>query len=88
MVHNDLKLCNVLVFRFPKEGHRCHINNPHECVPCLFDPATCGVLVKLADLGISANPMAHRTRNLAGICQLVPECLLFDTGLQEKVGWC
>ena len=85
MVHNDLKLCNVLVFRFPEVGHRCHTVGPHGCDPCLSREAACGVLVKLADLGISANPMAHRTRNLAGICQLVPECLLFDSGLQEKV---
>ena len=85
VVHNDLKLSNVLVFRFPTVGHNCHADSPHGCVPCLSDSSQCGVLVKLADMGISANPTAHRTRNRAGIHQFVPECLLFDSGLQEKV---
>ena len=52
---------------------------------CDVDPSNYGVLVKLADMGICANPAARRTKNFAGIRQLVPECLTFDANITEKV---
>ena len=52
---------------------------------CDMNPSSYGVMVKLADMGICTNPAARRTRNFAGIRQLVPECLIFDANITEKV---
>ena len=58
IVHFDLKPDNVLVFRFPAQNHHCYEQGkPLEslsCRCCKGDGSNKGVLVKLADLGISA----------------------------------
>ena len=55
IVHFDIKPGNVLVFQFPQCGHQCYTHGEPlkslSCVHCSVHP---GVLVKLADLGISA----------------------------------
>ena len=86
IVHNDLKCSNILVFEFPDIGHSCCDGGEClGCSPCLALPARCGVLVKLADMGICANPAARRNKNFAGIRQFVPEVLNFDSSFTEKV---
>lgn len=53
IVHFDLKPDNVLVFHFPAEKHQCYeTGKPLESLSCIC--CKTGVLVKLADLGISA----------------------------------
>lgn len=60
IVHFDLKPDNVLVFRFPPHGHHCcEPGKPLESLSCGYcredvSNGKPGVLVKLADLGISA----------------------------------
>jgi len=59
IVHFDLKPDNVLVFRFPQHGHHCYEpGKPLESLSCKCCKGDSnnkpGVLVKLADLGISA----------------------------------
>ncbi len=44
------------------------------------------MLVKLADMGICANPAARRNKNFTMIRQYVPEVLNFDSSFTEKVG--
>ena len=59
-MHFDLKPDNVLIFQFPAHGHHCYEpGKPLEslsCRCCKGDGSNDkpGVLVKLADLGISA----------------------------------
>lgn len=79
-MHRDLKSSNILVFRFPKPGHKC------------FSPEgkqeDCRVLVKITDMGISANPLATKTKPEGGLRILVPECIVADNfTLTEKVRW-
>ena len=58
IVHFDIKPDNVLVFQFPPHGHQCYVEGkPLKsvlCVHCKGSNDNPGVLVKLADLGISA----------------------------------
>ncbi len=87
IVHNDLKCSNILVFQFPEPDHYCSDGGeaPLTCSHCLCDPNGCGVLVKLADLGICANPAARRNKGFSAIRQFVPEVLNFDASFTEKV---
>ena len=51
IVHYDIKPDNILVFNFPQAGHDCFsIEESFSCLACQNG----SVLVKLADLGISA----------------------------------
>ena len=92
IVHNDLKCSNILVFRFPEVGHCCSDGGeaPLSCIHCLSNPSGCGVLIKLADLGICANPSARRNKTAIaiGLRQFVPEVLNFDSSFTEKVCTC
>ncbi|XP_065919006.1 leucine-rich repeat serine/threonine-protein kinase 1-like isoform X2 [Dysidea avara] len=58
IVHFDIKPDNVLVFQFPPHGHQCYVQGKPlksvSCVHCKVLSNKPGVLVKLADLGISA----------------------------------
>ena len=77
-MHRDLKNSNILVFKFPEVGHNCYEGEKHQGF---------GVLVKLTDMGICANPLAYKSKNLGGLRQFVPECVSSNTsiGLTEKV---
>ena len=44
------------------------------------------MLVKVADMGICANPTTQKTKNKQGIRRYIPECLTFDATLTNKVG--
>ena len=86
IIHNDLRCSNILVFKFPPVGHKCLkgvVNSG--CAPCLSNSEDCSVVVKVADMGICANPATQKTKNMQGIRQFIPECLNFDAGLTEKV---
>jgi len=90
IVHRDLKLSNILVFRFPKLDHACYDGRREEaqaCTSCFLSEQNCGVLLKLTDMGICANPAAYRAKDNTGIRQFVPECITSDTvaSLTEKV---
>ena len=91
IVHRDLKLSNILVFRFPEPDHICYNGGEDVAQTCTLcfpsEQASCGVLLKLTDMGICANPAAHRAKDNTGIRQFVPECLTSDTlaNLTEKV---
>ncbi|XP_065917168.1 leucine-rich repeat serine/threonine-protein kinase 1-like isoform X2 [Dysidea avara] len=53
IVHFDIKPANVLVFKYPQAGHFCFSKETSlNCESCYSEGG--GVLVKLADLGISA----------------------------------
>jgi len=53
IVHFDIKPENVLVFKYPQAGHFCFSKQTSlTCESCYSEGG--GVLVKLADLGISA----------------------------------
>jgi len=53
IVHYDIKPDNILAFCFPQAGHNCFIaDGSLRCMACQRKDG--GVLVKLADLGISA----------------------------------
>ena len=53
IVHFDIKPGNVLVFKYPQPGHYCFSSESSlTCDSCYGGGG--GVLVKLADLGISA----------------------------------
>ena len=53
IVHFDIKPANILVFKYPQAGHFCFSKETSlNCESCYSDGG--GVLVKLADLGISA----------------------------------
>jgi len=56
IVHFDIKPDNVLVFQFPPHGHQCYVEGKplNTCVHCKGSSDNPRVLVKLADLGISA----------------------------------
>lgn len=43
------------------------------------------MLVKVADMGICANPATQKTKNKQGIRKFIPECLNFDATLTNKV---
>jgi len=51
IVHYDIKPDNILVFHFPQAGHDCF--RKHHSISCKACQNN-SVLVKLADLGISA----------------------------------
>ena len=52
IVHFDIKPANVLVFKYPQAGHFCFSKETSlTCESCYSEGG--GVLVKLADLGIS-----------------------------------
>lgn len=77
-MHRDLKSSNILVFRFPKTGHKCFTADGKQ--------EDCRVLVKITDMGISANPLAANSRAEGGLRILVPECIVADNfTLTEKV---
>jgi len=53
IVHFDINPTNVLVFKYPQAGHNCFSKQTSlNCESCYSEGG--GVLVKLADLGISA----------------------------------
>ena len=54
IVHFDIKPDNVLIFKYPQPGHHCFSMevSPLVCDSCYGEGG--GVLVKLADLGVSA----------------------------------
>ena len=87
IVHNDLKLSNILVYRFPPLGHTCthYPEDRGRCSVALPDVDECGVLVKLGDMGVCANPGSQRTNNLVGLKRYAPECIMFEAHLTEKV---
>ena len=87
IVHNDLKLSNILAYKFPPLGHTCCSDSLDRgrCEVALSDVEDCGVLVKLGDLGVSTNPGSHSTRSLVGLKRLTPECIMFKAHLTEKV---
>ena len=80
VVHRDLRCSNILVFNFPPIGHCCfHEGRQRDCA----------VLVKIADLGISANPLGRTAESFAGLKLFVPECIAGDGNmLTEKVCTC
>ena len=89
IVHFDLKPDNVLVFQFPSHGHQCYAQGKPlklgACIHCINSP---GVLVKLADLGISAiiGPGGFN-RKMASPGHTAPEALkhLGKEQMTEKV---
>ena len=87
IIHNDLRCSNILVFQFPPADHLCLGSGVTSgCGPCLSSSGeTCGVLVKVADMGICANPTTQKTKNKQGIRRYIPECLNFDATLTNKV---
>ena len=86
IIHNDLRCSNILVFQFPPADHVClKEGDATGCAAWLSSSATCGVLVKVADMGICANPATQKTKNKQGIRRFVPECLNFDATLTNKV---
>ncbi len=77
-MHRDLKSSNILVFRFPKTTHKCFTADGKQ--------EDCRVLIKITDMGISANPLAAHARAEGGLRILVPECIATDSfTLTEKV---
>lgn len=79
IVHRDLRCSNILVFKFPEIGHHCYEGAKY---------IGCSVYVKLTDMGICANPLAHRVGiSNNGIKLYVPECLSNNSvsTLTEKV---
>ena len=44
--------------------------------------------MKVADMGICANPATQKTKNKQGIRQFVPECLNYNASLTNKVMVC
>ena len=93
IVHRDLKLSNVLVFRFPELDHACYDGKGEDaqtCTLCFPSEQNSGVLLKLTDMGICANPAGYRAKDNTGIRQFVPECITSDTlaSLTEKVHVC
>ena len=44
--------------------------------------------MKVADMGICANPATQKTKNKQGIRQFVPECLNYNATLTNKVMVC
>ena len=87
IIHNDLRCSNILVFRFPPANHHClTAGATSSCAECLSPgPEGGGVLVKVADMGICANPATQKTKNKQGIRQFVPECLNYNATLTNKV---
>lgn len=78
IVHRDLRCSNVLVFKFPELGHSCYEGGKY---------LGCRVHIKVTDMGICANPLAHRAGTANGVQVYVPECLDFTAmaTLTEKV---
>ena len=90
IIHNDLRCSNILVFQFPPINHNCLITGATSgCVESLPVGAKgSGVLVKVADMGICANPATQRTVNKQGIRRFVPECLNYNATLTKQVRVC
>ena len=95
IVHFDIKPDNVLVFQFPKCGHQCYVQGKPlksiSCIHCKSINDNPGVLVKLADLGISAfvGPGGFH-RKLATPGHTAPEAIrhMGKEQMTEKVGTC
>ena len=94
IVHFDIKPDNVLVFQFPPHGHHCYAQGkPLKSISCIhckgIGNSNPGVLVKLADLGISAfvGPGGFH-RKLATPGHTAPEAIrhMGKEQMTEKVG--
>ena len=71
----------------PPIGHVCLKDGVTSgCALCLSNTEeACRVLVKVADMGICANPATQKTINKQGIRRFIPECLNFVATLTNKV---
>ena len=87
IIHNDLRLSNILVFGFPQANHLClsDKSTTSVCEECQPSSGSCGVLVKVADMGISANLAIQKGKSKQGIRRFIPECLSFNANLTTEV---
>ena len=93
IVHFDIKPQNLLICKFPHEGHCCHSNRTAEAanLRCSTTGELDGVVTKIADFGISVRKGPRGfVRKMATPCHTAPEVLLHrgKEHLSEKVGFC
>ena len=87
IVHFDIKPANVLVFKYPQAGHFCFSKETSlTCESCYSEGG--GVLVKLADLGVSAlvGPSGFQ-RSTTTLVYVAPEVVKYvgNEPLNKKV---
>ena len=96
IVHFDIKPQNLLICKFPHEGHCCHSNRTGEtvilrCIHCNTTGELDGVVTKIADFGISVRKGPRGfVRKTATPCHTAPEAILHrgKEHLSEKVDLC
>ena len=89
IVHFDIKPQNILIFNFPRESHCCYSQDytsevtSLRCIHCSRDSEFDGVVIKIADLGISVRKGPRGfVRKIASPGHTAPEALL-HRGLEQ-----